>query len=78
MANIIGILRDQEECLDLVHRVLFILRGVSYAAEELGTEELNKIKSDKELKQAVAVAMRSTSKDIREVVLDIVKVVRFK
>lgn len=77
-ANIIGILRDQEECLDLVHRVLFILLGVSYAAEELGTEELNKIKSDKELKQAVAVAMRSTSKDIREVVLDVVKVVRFK
>lgn len=74
-ANIIGILRDQEESHDLVHRVLFVLLGVSYAAEELG--QLEKIKSDKELKQAVAVAMRSTSKDVRDMVLDIVKVVRF-
>jgi hypothetical protein len=52
-----------------------VLLGVSYAAEELG--QLEKIKSDKELKQAVAVAMRSTSKDVRDMVLDIVKVVRF-
>lgn len=72
--NIKEILEEQTDNHDLVHRVLFVLLGV---AEVTSAEKDNIIKSDRELKQALAVALRSNNQETRETVMEIIRSVGF-
>lgn len=75
--NAIEILEKQTEVHDLVHRILYILLGVAYVANELGGESLAHLQKDKKLKTAMATVLRSGSSQAKEVAVDIIKAIMF-